>query len=116
MSKSKETVTYNVTMQDADGNVSIAEGVENDAPLKGDTFEYEHKEVRVGTVIRVERVTTDKDGNVSVEAVTEIGDSHYALEEPEVGDELPEVAELTDTPPDDDNPPDENNTAATVEA
>ena len=102
MSKSK--VTYNVTSQDADGNFHVAEGV-TDAPLKGDTFEYEHREVRVGHVVRVERVTIDEDDNVEVENVTELGDTHHRLEDPEVGDELPTPDELAEDPADEDRPP-----------
>jgi len=84
---SKSKVTYNVTSQDADGNFHVAEGV-TDAPLKGDTFEYEHREVRVGHVVRVERVTIDEDDNVEVENVTELGDTHHRLEDPEARFEL----------------------------
>lgn len=94
---SKVKTTYNVTLQDADGNFRVATDVE-DAPLKGDTFEYEHKEVRIGHVIRVERVDHHHDGTIEVSAVNEIGDTHHALEAPESGDELPDADELANDP------------------
>jgi hypothetical protein len=98
------STTYRVTTQDADGNFHVAEGVE-DAPLKGDTFDYEHKEVRIGAVIRVEKLERHHDGTVDVSAVTEIGDTHHALERPEEGDELPAADEIAADPPDENNPP-----------
>lgn len=92
MSKSKPT--YRVTLQDAEGNFST-DIVEKNPPKKGETFEYEHREVRVGHVTKVEEI--DSDGNVTV--LTELGDLHHALEEPESGDEIPTPAELSNDPP-----------------
>lgn len=108
---SKVKTTYRVTTQDQEGNFSVEENV-TDPPLKGDTFEYEHREVRVGSVQKVEQIDTHHDGSTEVTTITEIGNSHHVLEAPETGDEIPRADELAADPPDPDNPPSTGNTDA----
>ena len=92
-----EAPTFTVTSMLQTGEVLTETGV-SDPPLKGDSFEYEHTEVRVGQVIRVE--------SEKGEEATELGDTHHELVEPGVGDDIPESEELAADPVDEDNPPD----------
>lgn len=94
---SKKSTTYRVTVQDQEGNFTVTEGVE-DPPLKGDSFEYEHREVRIGQVTKVERIETDRDGVVTVSNVPTLGDTHHSFDDgqPDVTDDIPDPAELAD--------------------
>lgn len=91
-----EAPTFTVTSMLEDGTVVTETGVA-DPPLKGDSFEYEHSETRVGQVVRVE--------SEKGEEVTELGDTHHELVEPDVGDDLPDTEELAADPVDEENPP-----------
>ncbi len=87
-------LTYEVTTQNQDGDVSVqtADDVAaDDVPKKGDSFEYEHREVRVAQVTKV--VEIDADGNCK--ELTELGDTHHALTVP-VEDEAVDVTDIDD--------------------
>lgn len=74
-----KVVSYTVTMQKEDGvsesQTVSAKDAPKTLPKKGDSFEYEHTEVRVGQITRV--VATHDDG--TEEVLTELGDTHHAL-------------------------------------
>ncbi len=89
---------FRVTSMLETGEVVVSTG--DEAPKKGDSYEYEHTEIREGQVIKVEEI--DDDGNVTV--LTELSDLHHAIEEPEEGDEVPEAEELADDPVDEPEP------------
>lgn len=100
MPKQPKIDHYDVTFSLEDGTFDLQQ-VDSDPPVKGESFEYEHKEVRIGQVHKVTAVYDDE----SEVNLTELSDAHHALEEPEDGDELPAVDELADDPKDEDNPP-----------
>lgn len=84
MSKVKEH--YEVSVMDADGNVTTTE-VKKNPPLKGETFEYEKPvETAVGQVVKVVHVAQHHDGTTERTTIGDLGDEHHPLEKPSVED------------------------------
>lgn len=80
-----QQLSYRVTVMLEDGTSRTEELVNPDRiPVKGESFEYEHHEVRTGQVTRVEQV--DEDGNV--EQLTNLSEVHHEVVEPEAGDDV----------------------------
>jgi prolyl-tRNA editing enzyme YbaK/EbsC (Cys-tRNA(Pro) deacylase) len=98
MSGTPTVTSYDITVQDETGEMQSqtvdASDIDADAtvPKKGDSFEYEHTEVRVGQVVKV--VANYDDG--SVQTLTELGDTHHALAVDAAGDEPVDLAHVDD--------------------
>jgi hypothetical protein len=83
---------YEVTISLEDGTTRT-ETVEDPerVPVKGESFEYEHREVRVGQITNVDRL--EEDGTVT--HLTETSDAHHEIIEPDNGDDV-ELEEVLD--------------------
>ncbi len=91
--KAPKVESYTVTAMQEDGEIrtQTAEAKKGlDVPKKGDSFEYEHHEVRIAQVIKV--VATYDDGTVVEQ--TELGDTHHAIIESDGAED--EEVDLTD--------------------
>lgn len=90
MAKSKEAM-YRVVISREDGTFETQEiTTDEDPPKKGDSFEYEHREVRTSQIIRVTRLLDDG----TEEVLSEIGDTMHPLAEAIEEDEDVDVGDL----------------------